>query len=558
MLHTFPLSRYFAVAVVPAIALAAPALAQVSTTGAVFQSAPNDEQGGRLIVGFEGVGSATISGDVVLESSLEPPSPDDPAAIIASAPSFNVGEQDGGIGSAVVEGENASVVLLGNDNTANVMVGNRGGIGTLVLRDGALVSTRDEAATAATGPGFANAIFVGSRGGTGTFEVDGASAEVVSTFGAFMFIGNLGGTGNAVFRNGASLAITEIASDEEGNDGNGASIIVGRAGADEGDGGGTGSLTVDGSTVSVSSANASAQLVVGREEGTLGTVQLTGGAQVDLTGEQASVQIGRDAGAQGVLTMDEGSVLTLSGTQSPSVQVGAAFPDFGRDEGGSGTLLLSGAGTRLETSGNVIIGAPTAFGDGTGSGMVSVSQGATLQAERVFVGTGGVLTGNSGFIDANVTLDGGVIAPGASPGSMSVFGNFDAFSGIFDFEFAGSTPGLFDTLDIFGDLMIGNDVTFRFSFLDGFLPAASTEFNFLNVKGDVFGELSNVMFEGIEDSFGLSLFSKDGSFVLAQSASFPGENGDTVAPIPLPASVLLLATGVAGLAALRRRRSPLA
>ena len=557
--------RALSASLVSTMLLATSAIAQVDLSGAASQSPPSADRGGRILVGFEGLGSATISGGsvVTLESALLPPNPpDDRDTIIATSPFFLVGEQAGGIGSAVIEGAGTSLVLQGNENTATLHTGNRGGTGTLEIRDGALVRVLDLAPAARTVSDLGTAIFTGARGGTGTLLVDNASAEVVSTFGAFMFIGDLGGNGTAVIRNGSSLSITEIASTEAGNDGNGASIVVGRARADEGGGGGTGSLVIDGSTVSITSANAVAQLVAGREDGTFGSVQLTNGAQVSLSGAQALVQIGQDGGSQGILAMDGGAVLSLDGGGSASpLRVGAAFTDFGRDEGGSGVLQMTGAGTRLEVIGNAIVGAPEAFGGGNGSGIVSVSQGATLQAGTVFLGTGGALVGNGGIIDANVTLDGGVIAPGLSPGSLSVLGDLTALSGIFDFEFAGAGPGQFDQLNIFGNLSLSEQTTFRFSFLDGFLPEDGAVLDFLTVEGDITGASPNVVFEGVGDDLGLSLFARDGTFALARNDPFipggPGNgdgNGETVAPIPLPASALLLLTGVAGIISVRRRR----
>jgi hypothetical protein len=88
------------------------------------------------------------------------------------------------------------------------------------------------------------------------------------------------------------------------------------------------------------------------------------------------------------------------------------------------------------------------------------------------------------------------------------------------------------------------------------MPADDTSISFLNVGGSLTGEVSNVVFDGIADSSGLSLFTRDGAFVLAQSDPRPGDgDGGSVAPIPLPASALLLASGAAALAVLRRRRT---
>ncbi len=69
----------------------------------------------------------------------------------------------------------------------------------------------------------------------------------------------------------------------------------------------------------------------------------------------------------------------------------------------------------------------------------------------MFVGLNGLLNGN-GTITGNVVLNGGTIAPGNSPGTMTVDGDLTLNSGFLELEIA---TGSEDHFDVSGNVFLG-------------------------------------------------------------------------------------------------------
>lgn len=179
------------------------------------------------------------------------------------------------------------------------------------------------------------------------------------------------------------------------------------------------------------------------------------------------------------------------------------------------------------------------------------------------VNANGRLTGDGGTIDANVVLNGGAIAPGASPGILNILGDLNAIQGLIEIEIAGTEPGQYDQLNVGGNLIAETGLDIEINFLDGFLPQSGDVFDFLNVAGSApifdtpslirlsvngggaFGDAASLSFENGSISL-LSGFSGDG-----------GGDIPDVAPIPVPAGLPLLLAGISGLWwAGSRRRNP--
>jgi hypothetical protein len=95
----------------------------------------------------------------------------------------------------------------------------------------------------------------------------------------------------------------------------------------------------------------------------------------------------------------------------------------------------------------------------------------------------GVLTNTGelegkGTIIANVSSS-GTVSPGESPGLLTINGSFtQSSSGILDIEIGGSNAGVdYDVLKVTGAATLGG--TLRVTLLNGYVPPAGTEFDFL-------------------------------------------------------------------------------
>lgn len=116
-----------------------------------------------------------------------------------------------------------------------------------------------------------------------------------------------------------------------------------------------------------------------------------------------------------------------------------------------------------------------------------------LNGERgqVSVNSGGVLKG-TGTVTGNVTVnDGGLIAPGLSPGCITVGGDF-SIDGEYEFEIEGETVCTeYDQVDVTGAVDVTSSVL-TISRLSTFVPELNTEFVIINNEGtdDVVGEFS--------------------------------------------------------------------
>ncbi len=255
------------------------------------------------------------------------------------------------------------------------------------------------------------------------------------------------------------------------------------------------------------------------------------------------------------------AALTVSGAGSraavrDNIQIGDDFGDYrvnpvtGNFErfysAGQGKAVVENSGL-LKTDSTIYVSGNRNVGS---TGNLTVRTGGTVQADKIVINTGGVLNGNGGTVIGDVELQGGTVAPGASPGTMTVNGDFDFFSGIIDFEIGGANPGEFDVLNVLGNFKAYEGSIFRFTLLAGYTPTATSAFNFLNIGGTSNFDLVKPTFQfaGFGDT-PLNVFASNGRFSLA--ATDPNGGGGP-SPVPLPASVLLLAAALFGLTWLKK------
>lgn len=494
--------------------------------------------------------------------------------------------------------DNGSVMVDGgawyNNGAMGVGVNAGSGLGVVTVQNGGSIVSHGD--LIGVSPGSFGAMVVQSGGswtannfltigtsGTGGAVVLGGSQVITPILNIGINAGSNGSllaSGSGTMVRGAapstsSLTVgsagTGLATFEQGASFEGLFINVGRSN------GGVGTLNVDGSGTTASLSGTGAFMTVGREGGSQGTANITNGAQVNISSIAASAtgfQIGRDSGSSGVINVSGGASLNVTGPQ--------ARAHIGR--GTSGTLNITDGGTvklssttsagavlnvgntslsAVPTPGNGVvnisgIGSALILDSKTGpatvnvgvngnTGVLNVSDQGAVYAQNVIIGANGTLTGDNGTINANVTVNGGIIAPGNSPGVMTLNGDLIFNSGTLFSEIAGLGIGEFDVLNINGMASFTAGM-FAFSFLDGFLPTTSSQWTFLTASNGITGW----------ENLGLSVAGLNGDYTYFISADGNNLNFNvTVTPVPEPEIYAMMAIGLGLLGFVRRRKTPL-
>ena len=142
-----------------------------------------------------------------------------------------------------------------------------------------------------------------------------------------------------------------------------------------------------------------------------------------------------------------------------------------------GSLTKVGAGTLTLTGANTYTGGTAVNG---GSLIVDGS----LASPNTTVNSGGLLGGH-GFIGGNL-LNGGVVSPGNSPGTLTIHGNFtQSAGGTLRIEVAGLASGEHDLLAVHGQASLAGTV--RVVRLNGFKLHVGDEIPFVTANGGVGG-----------------------------------------------------------------------
>lgn len=442
-------------------------------------------------------------------------------------PFLVVGRRVGSDGSAIVI-DNGRIDLNGNDNPGgtNVQVG-REVFGQVTIQNGGSLNLiNPDLGNAGVDDGAA--LSVGRAIGGGSLVVDNGSVTIDSEASSFS-IGREGATASATVRNGSTISVLD--SGPVGPD-SGAVLSIGRSGAANaslivtdstmlvrsnnaarlfvGRETATASLRVTGPTSNVTIDGPDSRLVVGRDAGSIGTVVFENGANIDISGANSDLEIARVVGSNGSITIQGGAVVNVMGTDG-DVRVAADTTGIGgSSDGGTGTLIVTGAGSRLNVRDTLIAGSPVSFG-GTGSptATVVVANGGRIAADRLVVGQGATLTGSAGSVTGLVINDGGFIAPGFSPGIPTV-DNFVQTAGTLAIEIGGLLPGEFDVLNVLGNATFSGGAIL-FSFIDGFLPTTGDFIPFLTATGSINIVDTDFSIFGAAPGFGFSVNVIDGA-----------------------------------------------
>lgn len=179
--------------------------------------------------------------------------------------------------------------------------------------------------------------------------------------------------------------------------------------------------------------------------------------------------------------------------------------------------------------------------------VLTIRDGAELHATEVVLNQDSLLNGD-GTIYGNVLLNGGEIAPGNSPGRLTIFGDLTIADGTLSLEVNGFDQ---DVIDVKGTFTLGSDVNIQFVLGEGFGGTSLQLLDFLfadmlSIDGG-FDPASRISVVALQDSnVGVGTDFE----VLVGGNSYIVQ---TVGEVPLPAGVWLFGSALAGLAVARRR-----
>ncbi|MEK7213982.1 MAG: hypothetical protein AAB289_00080, partial [Chloroflexota bacterium] len=186
------------------------------------------------------------------------------------------------------------------------------------------------------------------------------------------------------------------------------------------------------------------------------------------------------------LTTNNGNI-TLDGATSVFTNIANLLVNNGSFTIQNGhNFIAAGA---FSNSGSVTVGTGSTFTTAAGNyaqtGGATTVQG-TLDPAGIADIQGGTLTGNNGTIQGNTT-NAGTVAPGTSPGTLTVVGDYTQTSaGLLNIEIGGTIPGTqFDRLVITGQANLGG--TLNVTRINAFNPALGDNFQiitFASKSGD--------------------------------------------------------------------------
>lgn len=521
------------------VAGATPALAAVVCQGNCAITPPS------LYVGSNGSGAGTLSvsgGETLSFGGL--------GAVGAFGLNNAAGITDGAMW---VQGA-GTVVAVGGVSNSQFWVGNDGGKGVLTLSNQARLSIDAFNNAGSFGDGR---LHVG-RAGLGHVDVRDGAELIVQDQGSWgadedIMVGQgsnaFEGEGHVTVATGGRLVLR----------GNSAYLNFGRSnlsgtGALQGRGYGT---VENGGQILIDGKSSEAGLHIARGDNSVGSLLIQGaGSRLDMRGRATTAWIGSDWFAttrqgtgQATLVVRDQGVLSLV---SDPVPVGQLRTDMHIGLGLGHAEVTVDSGGRIELANGLKISTDGSTGERRQFGRLTISDSGVVSAGAyTFIGNGdasrisGVLAGTGTLVSPRIELrDGGMIAPGNSPGTLHLQGNLTIKGGVLELQMAGSGAGQRDVLDVDGSLVFTGGAV-QLSFIDGYLPRAGDSFTLLQAASIQGLALASVSFTGVAAGFQLSLDASGGQL------AFQALND--AAAVPEPQAWLMTLAGLAALA-LRRRR----
>lgn len=491
------------------------------------------------------------------------------------AAGFSVGglpDAPGGSGSVTVSGAGSLIEIIGNSAGAlpSGFTAGATGTGHVAVLDGGRITVTDNSADGfgsfSIGGNVAQAA-AGTAAGNGTLLVSGAGSEVDvrSAHGSFR-VGHTGGaTGVLTVEAGgrvraASGIVGEAARstgtmtvkgttsrvDLTGDSyGFGAFLVVAAAG------GGTLDVT-DGATLQIQASAAvpfggmaigGTRTMGGSEVGGAGTVNVSNGGRIVVAGDSSThIKLGAHQGGSGVMNVTGGGQVIIGRPVDATLPGDESGFFVATSSGATGVAIVRGTGSTIDAGGFFGVGIAADKVTNGGTGVLTVRDGGRVIADEIRIGSGGVVNGN-GTLQGNVVNAGGILAPGNSPGRLTITGDLFS-SGRIEIEVAGLAEGEFDVLDVHGGVNLTGS-TIQFIFSGGFVPQAGDTFDFLTGTSSVAPLAgANFVVSGAPADFRFTVDPGTGVFLAL---------GDTP-PVPEPATWLSLGLGLGALAYVRRGR----
>lgn len=257
-----------------------------------------------------------------------------------------------------------------------------------------------------------------------------------------------------------------------------------------------GASTVNGSfTMSGGTLSGGGPLTVnGDFTQTGGTQTGTGGTTFgpSSTANLGAVGISRPLVNQGSLVLNGttllASLINSGSASATSASLGAVS--------NSGTFNLSGSALSglLTSSGTVNVSGTVNASGGIqeNAGLINVPVGQTLGVGGSgLVLAGGTLMGN-GMIGGNVNNSAGTVAPGASPGILTINGNYtQGSSGTLAVDVGGTIAGTqYDQLVVNGNASLGGNL--NTTLFGTYVPLPGDSYTFINATGTISGSFANL------------------------------------------------------------------
>ncbi len=270
-----------------------------------------------------------------------------------------------------------------------------------------------------------------------------------------------------------------------------------------------------------------------------GRIEIMAGAVLTASGADAKRQVGSNLTNNGTLIWNSG--VALQGGNSSVLTDMRADAAVQWVFGGQAALVNDGLFIKTAGAGTSSLSSLALTNNGT----IDVRAG-SIALPSNFVNTG-TLKGTGSFDLTGTLQNDGHVAPGASPGTLTIHGNF-AQSGLGSLDVELESLALHDMLLVEGDVSLGG--TLALTCWASCQFAAGDEFMILDALGELTGGFSGITLAGFGTGAFAVIYDRDLDRVLLRVT----EAVSPPASVPEPGTLGLLLSGLAIAARLKRRQ----